>query len=184
MTHENDVGYALQSSLLVSAETGAPLGVPAQNLVTAQGVWSSQEEAINPWVSSHLDELSERMTWLEQQALGAKRVHLVDREADSVAHLRWWAQNGQLWRVRVKGHSAQQWTASAPVVLMRAAKPKRVGADGQRIPPVAGEPLAARLVVSLLFDESGRLLAEWFLLTSVPETVDDARIALWYYFLW
>jgi hypothetical protein len=37
MTHEHDVGYELQSSLLVGAGDGAPLAVAAQNLVTVEG---------------------------------------------------------------------------------------------------------------------------------------------------
>lgn len=215
ITHETDIGYELQSSVLVSAQDGAPLGVPAQNLVTAEGLWSSREEGISALVPSHLDELSERMTWLEQQGLGSRLVHLVDREADSVAHLRRWSRAGQLWLVRVKGGSTvdyggqrmridalaegleftyardvvrqgrpvAQWIASAPVVLSRAAKPKKAGADGRRT-PIPGEPLAARLVVSRLFDDTGTPVAEWFLLTSVPETESAARIALWYYFRW
>lgn len=156
------------------------------------------------------------MIWLEQQAFGPRLVHVIDREADSVAHLRRWTRNEQLWLVRVKGCSTvrygegsmridavagqlsftaerqvlckgrpvQQWIASAPVVLTRAAKPKKTDADGRRQPPVAGEPLAARLVVSRLFDDAGQQVAEWFLLTSVPETVSASRLALWYYFRW
>ena len=38
MTHEHDVGYELQGSLLVGAHDGAPLAVGAQNRVTAGGV--------------------------------------------------------------------------------------------------------------------------------------------------
>jgi hypothetical protein len=103
MTHATDVGDELQSSLLVSAEDGAPLGVPVQDLVTAQGVWSSCADTISPKVSSPLDELSERMSWLEQQKFGPRLVHVIDREADSVGHLRRWTRDGQLWLVRAKG---------------------------------------------------------------------------------
>jgi hypothetical protein len=35
-----------------------------------------------------------------------------------------------------------------------------------------------------VFDEKHRLLAEWYLLTNVPESVDDAMVALWYYWRW
>jgi len=216
MTHATDVGDELQSSLLVSAEDGAPLGVPVQDLVTAQGVWSSCADTISPKVSSPLDELSERMSWLEQQKFGPRLVHVIDREADSVGHLRRWTRDGQLWLVRAKGNSTvrygngsmridavakqlgytrerqvlcqgrpiQHWIASAPVVLTRPAKPKKIGADGRRQRPVPGEPLKARLVVSRLCDEAGKPVAEWFLLTSVPETVSAARVALWYDFRW
>ena len=65
MTHEHDVGYELQSSLLVGADDGAPLAVAVQNLVTAEGVWRCRETGIVPDEQTHLDELSERMDWLE-----------------------------------------------------------------------------------------------------------------------
>jgi hypothetical protein len=101
MTHETDIGYELQSSLLVSDRDGAPLVAPAQNLVTAAGILSSRGDAIVP-SQPHLDELSERMEWLEQQDFGKPLVHIVDREADSVAHLRRWSDAGWYWLVRVK----------------------------------------------------------------------------------
>lgn len=216
MTHQRDLGYELQSSLLVSAEDGAPLAVPAQNLVTAQGVWQSHAEDMGPDAHSHLDELTQRIAWLERQNFGKRLVHLIDREADSVAHLRQWHRQAQHWRVRVKGGSsvryekasmslqkvaerlpfrsvgellckgqpARQSIASAPVILTRKAKPEQRAPNGQRSAPMAGEPLAARLVVSRLYDAQGSLIAEWFLLSSLPETVSDAQIALWYYFRW
>lgn len=46
-----------------------------------------------------------------------------------------------------------------------------------------GSPLEARLIVSRIRAEDGTRLAEWFLLTNVPE-VDKATIALWYYWRW
>ncbi|MBI1907316.1 MAG: transposase [Rhodocyclales bacterium] len=216
MTHKNDVGYELQSSLLVSAADGAPLAVPAQNLVTAQGLWRCRDETISAGGQTHLDELSERMDWLEAQQFGKRLVHIIDREADSAAHMRRWSAQGQHWLVRVKagssvqfgkrsmsvkevakqltfrearqvqckGQPAIQWIASAPVVLTRKAKPTRCAPSGRRVAPIAGEPLALRMVVSRLYDVQGRLVAEWYLLSALPETVSDAQIALWYYFRW
>lgn len=216
MTHAADVGYELQSSLLVSAEEGMPLSVPAQNLATAQGVWQSRQEPMQERPERHLDELTRRIHWLEQQGLGKRLVHVIDREADSVGHLREWSRQGRHWLVRVKGNStvrhgdgsiriellaeqlsfvqtrtvqckgevATQWIGAAPVLLIRKARPKRAGSDGLRLAPVAGAPLAARLVVSRLYGSGGRLLAQWYLLSSLPETVEDGRIALWYYFRW
>ncbi|MHB0985131.1 MAG: transposase [Sulfuricella sp.] len=101
MTHKTDIGYELQSSLLVSDRDGAPLVAPAQNLVTAAGILSSRGGDATPSMP-HLDELSERMAWLEKQNLGKPLVHIVDREADSVAHLRRWSEAGSAWLVRVK----------------------------------------------------------------------------------
>jgi hypothetical protein len=101
MTHASDVGYELQSSLLIGERDGAPLGAVAQNLVTAQGVWSTYQEGCQPGVP-HLDELSERMRWLHGQALGKPMVHIVDREADSVGHLRHWSAQQYGWLIRAK----------------------------------------------------------------------------------
>jgi len=101
MTHKTDIGYELQSSLLVSDRDGSPLVAPAQNLVTADGVLSSKGGVVTP-SRPHLDELSERMKWLEEQDFGKPLVHIVDREADSVAHLRRWSEAGSAWLVRVK----------------------------------------------------------------------------------
>jgi hypothetical protein len=101
MTHDTDVGYELQSTVLVADRDGAPIGAPTQNLRTAHGLLSSRwdgEQEVRP----HLDELSQRMAWLDQQNLGRPLVHVVDREADSVAHLRAWSAQGGLWLVRVK----------------------------------------------------------------------------------
>lgn len=101
MTHETDVGYELQSSLLVSDRDGSPLAAPAQNLVTANGVLSTMAPGAVP-VRPHLDELGERMAWLEKQNFGKPLVHIVDREADSVAHMRGWSEAGHAWLVRAK----------------------------------------------------------------------------------
>ena len=35
-----------------------------------------------------------------------------------------------------------------------------------------------------MFDKKHKWLAEWYLLTHVPESVDDATVALWYYWRW
>jgi hypothetical protein len=215
MTHALDVGYELQSSLLVSPVDGAPLAVAAQNLVAAHGCLQSWQEAVTPR-KSHLDELSERMCWLEAQRFGRRLVHVIDREGDSVAHQREWTRRGQHWLVRVKGQctvrygdrsmriealarelvgreerqvqckgqTMTQRIAGTWVVVTRPAKPKKSAADGRRVAPVAGEPLQARLVVSRLYDRQGRQCAVWYLLTSLPESVSDAQVALWYYFRW
>lgn len=100
MTHARDIGYELQSSLLVDAGNGKPLSVAAQNLVSAEGVWQSRRATIQPDDQTHLDELSERIDWLEQQNFARTLVHIVDREADSVDHLRRWSTAGSQWLVR------------------------------------------------------------------------------------
>ena len=102
MTHATDVGYELQSSLLVSDRDGGPLVAPVQNLVTGVGVWQSRASALQAHTLSHLDELTERIDWLEAQGLAKPLIHIIDREADSVAHFRRWSGAGWNWLVRMK----------------------------------------------------------------------------------
>ena len=215
MSHEHDVGYDLQSTVLVSDRDGSPLCAPVQNLRTAQGLLSSRADAVVA-LKPHLDELSERMRWLEQQRLARPLVHVVDREADSIGHLRQWSAAGSLWLVRVKAGSrvsgpqgslalsevaaqlefqahrqldeqagdAVQWIASTQVVITRAAKPKALDDKGKRVAPVKGQPLKARLVVSQMRNDSGKVLAQWYLLSNVPETVHACTLGRWYYWRW
>jgi len=213
LSHKTDVGYDLQSTILVSDRDGLPIAVPAQNLVCSRGVLQSRDSKVRR-KQPHLDELSKRIDWLEAQDFGKPLVHIVDREADSVGHLRQWKD--RLWVVRVKagstvrmgkksdkasvvgaqltytkerevlykGKRAIQWIGEAAVVLARKAKPKTKDKNGKRVSPIAGEPLPARLVVSRICNAKGMVLAEWFLLSNLPASVAAERIALWYYFRW
>lgn len=215
MTHAADVGYELQSSLLVSASSGVPLVAPVQNLVTGAGVWQSRAETLKRHEQTHLDELTERMEWLEGQRFDKALVHLIDREGDSIAHLRQWSAQGWRWLVRVKegsrmqhhgivfkagalaeqlhferersvthqGQAAVQWLANTEVIITRNAKPKREESPGKRR-AIAGEPLAARLIVSRIYNAAGELVSQWYLLTNVEEGVPPAEIAQWYHHRW
>lgn len=82
------------------------------------------------------------------------------------------------------GRRATQEVAETAVVLDRPAYQQRPKHGQKPHVKIRGQPLSLRLVVSRLFDEKHRLLAEWFLLTNVPESVDDAAVALWYYWRW
>jgi hypothetical protein len=214
MTHVHDVGYELQSALLISDRHGKPLVPITHNLVSANGVYTTMSEEPKAH-QAHLDELTERMQWLAARGWSKPLIHIIDREADSVAHMRSWCQRGYRLIVRAddnskvrcdaadiklnalaeqltytlagevpfKGRSAQQWTAQSFVVLTRKARPARC-VDGKRVAASAGEPLPLRLVVSRIYDEQGRLLAQWLLLTNVDDQVDAASVARWYYYRW
>ena len=80
MTHNLDVGYELQSSVLVSDINGSPIATPAKNLVTANGVHSSYQDT--PAKQTHLNELTTRIEYLEQQGFDKPLIHIIDREAD------------------------------------------------------------------------------------------------------
>lgn len=72
------------------------------------------------------------------------------------------------------------WVAGADIPLSRPAR-KRT-AHG-RI-KVGKDPLPLRLVISRIVDEGGTTLAEWSLLTNVPDDVPAETIADWYSWRW
>lgn len=137
MTHATDVGYELQSSLLIGDRGGDPLGAVAQNLVTAQGVWSTYQPGCQPPLP-HLDELSGRLQWLQGQGLGKALVHIVDREADSVGHLRHWSAQQWHWLIRAKAgahvhHEGQNRTLSQVGEGLQYTLARSVDYQGQRV---------------------------------------------------
>ena len=90
MTHKSDVGYELQSSVLVSDVSGKPLAPVVHNLVNDTQVHTTMHARPRAH-QKHLDELSERMGWIEARGWDKPLVHIVDREGDSVAHWRAWS---------------------------------------------------------------------------------------------
>jgi hypothetical protein len=71
--------------------------------------------------------------------------------------------------------------AQTDVTLTRDAIPSQ--AKGKK-PPVPGKAIKARLVVSRIMSEDGKVLAQWLLLSNVKEQVSAATLALWYYWRW
>jgi len=214
ITHAQDVGYDLQSSLLVSDRDGQPLAPVALRLVSGEGSYATYETQSTPTIPirTHLDEVTQGMHEIERQGFDKPLVHIIDREADSVGHLRQWKQAGYHWLIRVKGntrltHQGQALTSQtlAPTLTfervrdvqhqgqpceqwvvettVRLTRPAKPSRKKSPKPEVAGEPLDARLIVSRLLTQDGTLLAEWFLLTNV-DNVDAATLALWYYWRW
>ena len=103
-THQYDSGYELQSSLLVDAASGLPIAPLAQTLSDASGCYStfSQHSAGR---KSHLDSLTEQIKVIEQYPIEKTCVHIIDREGDSIAHLREMSSQGFKWLIRAKeGH--------------------------------------------------------------------------------
>jgi hypothetical protein len=73
-----------------------------------------------------------------------------------------------------------QWVAQADVTLTRPAKPSQK--KGKKVAQT-GEPVCAKMVVSRVLSEEGKVLAQWLILTNM-KTVDPSTIALWYYWRW
>lgn len=214
VTHQTDIGYDLQISLIVSDQNGLPLAPVAQRLVSGDGSYASYypDDLAHQPVQSHLDEVSDTIRHLHQAGFAKPLVHIIDREGDSVGHIRQWQAAGCHWLVRVKdnpkvkydgksqscktiadtltftktrevlyhGKKYWQWVAETTVALTRAAQPSQK--KGKKA-DVAGEPVAARLVVSRVLDANGNVLAQWLLLSNINE-VSAATLALWYYWRW
>jgi hypothetical protein len=83
-------GYELLSTLAVSDRDGSPLAPVAMSMRAADGVHSTRTTRILPALSP-LDEIAPVMEFTEKLALGRPLVHLIDAEADSVAHFREWS---------------------------------------------------------------------------------------------
>lgn len=172
ITHEHDVGYDLQTSLIVSDKTGQPIAPVAQRLVSSEGSYATYSEAKPSLpVNDHLDEVSDSIEYLEAQGFAKPLVHAIDREGDSVGHIRRWDAAGCLWLVRVKDNPKVE------------CKDKSVAckAIAQEL-----EFHRTREVIyhgSRVLDADGEVLAEWLLLSNV-NGIPAATIALWYYWRW
>jgi len=63
MSYDLDVGYELQSTVLVADRDGSPICAPVQNLRTANALLSSRAQSLRQ-DAPHLEKLSEHITWL------------------------------------------------------------------------------------------------------------------------
>lgn len=99
LSHEKDVGYDLTTALLVDAQNGSPLAPMQMHLRTADTVHSTAQTP--PGVEEeHLTQLAPMMREAENWNLEKPVVHIIDREADSLGHMRQWGLENRLFLVR------------------------------------------------------------------------------------
>lgn len=98
LTQGNDLGYELQTALLVN-DHGDPLVPVHLGLRSADGVHSSATPAVEP-AAQQLDQLTPVMDRLHGLGWSRPVIHLIDREADSVGHYRQWHAAGHTFVVR------------------------------------------------------------------------------------
>jgi hypothetical protein len=209
--NKQELGYELQASLLIHDGHGGPIAPVALNVVTDKKVLSTYSKELHR-DATHLEELANRIHYIERCEFKKPLVHIVDREGDSVQLMR--ALEGRLWLVRCrsnsnveyqgmsirvdelakklefsqaraiqyKGRKAEQYLAETEVLITRAARPKKTQNDGSRN-RIKGDAVACRCIISRVQDLNGNLLAHWYLLSNV-ETVSMDVIALWYYWRW
>lgn len=207
--HEKELGYELQTSLLLGDENGSPLAPVVLNVVTREEVLSTYGEC--RLEETHLEELAKRIDYLEGYGFKKPLVHIVDREGDCAQWMRALGQRNWLVRCRsnsrvehegmsqrvdvlakqlpltmsreinYKGRKAYQFLGASSVSITRPSQPKK-RVEGKKI-RVKGERVECRFVVSQVRDLQGNILAWWYILTNVEE-VDMGTLALWYYWRW
>ncbi len=104
----SDRGYELASALLVDAASGDPLAPLEVRVRTATAVYSTRLPAPRR-SANHLDEVLPTMRAVTAQDLPRPLVHVIDCEADSVAHLRRWHRHGHSFLVRTDGTRTVRW---------------------------------------------------------------------------
>lgn len=97
LTHATDIGYELTTSLLVSADDGSPLAPMELHCLTADGVLSTRPRTR---AVGHLEQVLPTMRASLTWGLAKPLLHVIDREADSVGHLRRWHGAGHKFLVR------------------------------------------------------------------------------------
>jgi Transposase DDE domain len=101
-------GYDLGTVLLVDGHTGDPVAPLALELRTASAVHSTRSPP--PALDrARLDEVLPVMQSLDGLALGERVVHIIDREADGLAHYRAWEADRRWFLVRARARRRVRW---------------------------------------------------------------------------
>lgn len=211
LTHKDDTGYELTTALLVSADTGSPLA-PMEVHLKAKGKTYSTRVGVGS--ENHLSQVLPTMEASKGWDIPTTLVHVIDREADSIRHLRSWHEAGHLFLVRIDDRKVlwnekEMWVADIlPHMNFQLQEPVQYRSKKAELhvaettitlylpartwvnnhshqKKVPGKPLTARLVVSRIVGAGNEILAQWFLLTNVPSDNADTRtISTWYYWRW
>jgi hypothetical protein len=211
-SHIHAQGYELLSALAICPTNGAPIAPLNLDLDSAEGVHTSRAQSLQPTAESHQEALRSQVEYVQSLDMNALCVHIVDREADTVANFRAFVQAEQLCVIRghdnyyvvYRGRSVQlrqmpsclTFVYSRPVLYhgqnaqqfvaeasVTLTRPYIRVRQGKR-EVIPGPPVALRLVISQVRNAVGQVLACWYLYTNVPDTVPTETIALWYYYRW
>lgn len=206
-------GYDLQTSLAISDITGEPITPLVQNLKTNNKVLSTYNSEID-MNETHLSELSSRIKYINKDMnINKKKVHIIDREADSALLLREIEdEDYHIIRaidrrlVEYNGENILQKDLADKIDLGKEVKDikyekKKVKIyvnsvnvkitrksylkdENQKRIFKTGKSINRRLVIERLVDDENNIIATWLLLTNLKEDVSDEKVALWYYYRW
>lgn len=99
LSQELDRGYEMATALLIDAANGSPLAPMGLSVLCSHGMYST--ESMLP--QSPIAHLEQVLPWMERSrswGLEKQPVFVIDREADSLKHLRAWDAAGHLFLVR------------------------------------------------------------------------------------
>jgi hypothetical protein len=99
LTHARHLGYDLATVLIARGADGAPVAPAVVRLRTAAGVLATHDDPPAA-AAAHVDQVEGDMRRVADLGLASPVVHVVDREADSVAHWRRWTAAGHTALVR------------------------------------------------------------------------------------
>jgi hypothetical protein len=203
----------LTTALLVSPDDGAPLAPMEMHLRTADGMLSTRSPAprVQGHLEQVLPTMRASRTWgLDKPILHVidREADSVDhyRRWDAAGELflvraddrrvKWQETSVLLSEIApvlrhqrkfaccgtadYQGRTAQLWVAETSVVLHRPAKKNVKGKTYEK----PGRPLALRLIIVQVRNGAGKVLAQWFLLTNAPDSIDAERLARCYYWRW
>jgi len=202
----------LQSSLIVSDSTGKPIAPVAQRILTKSTSYASYKTSDKDERQSHLEEVTSCMKWIEGQNFEKPLVHIIDREADSIGHIRQWEGENMKWLTRSRSTSTVEYQGKSMRCSLVAdqlefMKTRQVDYKGKKCwqwiaetpirivrkakpsqkkkkkPSVNGCPVDAKLVVCRIMDKENNILSTWLLITNVQDEKAET-IALWYYWRW
>ena len=97
--NKHDFGYLWQTALLISDRDGAPLAPLYLGVEAADGLHSTRRATPLPR-RPELDELNRTLSHIEQQELSHPCVHLIDRQGESLLHLRRCVRCGRRFLIR------------------------------------------------------------------------------------
>jgi hypothetical protein len=108
VSHRNSRGYELTTLLLVEGRHGHPVAPLELRLRTAKDVFGTRTPVPAP-TAYRIDEVLPSMRAVGDLNLGAKLVHVIDREADALAQYRAWQADAQRFLVRANGTRKVRW---------------------------------------------------------------------------
>ncbi|WP_211464036.1 flagellar biosynthesis protein FlhF [Collimonas silvisoli] len=191
--------YTLQSSVLLSDRNGMPLAAPHQLLSTALSTTpaAGATDAISVAPRPALRQLA----WMQQQHFAKPLVHLLDRMPASDL-IQSWQADGLSWLARARGTTgvmhgeqrttlaklAAQLTFDAPQAIVYKGKPAQqtlaetaiaLRGDSQSGSCLSGFASLRCVVMRIVDQHSGKLLASWYLLSNLAPSVTAQQLAAW-----